>query len=333
MTTTAPAAPPGLRHISEVTPEVLAGIKLYRGVYARGNDLLDLDAAQPGVLNGSRILNSDLAGTTWPGLVRDLTIVDTDLRNAVWHLTLGEGIKIMGTTKIPISVSSDHQVTANLDRVRARVDNMVMTGHAPGLSLIRLAGENAHLGLNAGVMPGVAVDVPLSSDNAVWRGLYLPGGEICGDSEDHSMAGIVITPNAQGVGGTLGGRHTRIDAQGILAHGASIRWSAPGANMQKAGAAGATFRSVAVMPGVHLEESVLRAATVELGANLHGAFLDGSDRAKLTVADARAFTGADFGPDAIAEGQARHAKRIAGFAVDPHVKKAGLIVVEQRSIG
>ena len=88
-----------LTHVSEAKPVVLDGVRVFRGVYARGEDLLAL-----GSLDGTRWVECDLDDTIWPSRIRDITLVDCSIRNSVWDLELGENIKIMGTKRIKVAV-------------------------------------------------------------------------------------------------------------------------------------------------------------------------------------------------------------------------------------
>ena len=56
----------------------------------------------PAALDGSRWVDCDLDTTVWPSVLRDITIVDSSLRNSVWEMETGENIRIMGTKRIPI---------------------------------------------------------------------------------------------------------------------------------------------------------------------------------------------------------------------------------------
>ena len=136
-----------LRPIAEVEPEILAGVRVFRHVRAHGRDLLELNEKNPGMFDGSRWLDCDLEGTEWPPELHDVTIVDSNLKDSVWRLTNGENIRIMGTKRIPMSVDPrSGDIVADLSHVRARVDGMRVTGHAPGFTLVQVAGEGVRLG-------------------------------------------------------------------------------------------------------------------------------------------------------------------------------------------
>lgn len=136
------------RHITDVKPVILHGIRVYISIYARGTDLLEMDAQEPGVFNGSRWINCDLEETIWPSTLRDIAILDSSLRNSLWDLDHGEDISIMGSVSMDFTNSIrewsltgnyDLLMPDNFDSVSARVDGARICGRTTRLSLLRVA--------------------------------------------------------------------------------------------------------------------------------------------------------------------------------------------------
>jgi hypothetical protein len=136
-----------LTPLSGFEPESVGGVRIFRGVRARGQDILKWAAANPAALDGSKWVECDLDETVWPSVLRDVTIVDSSLRNSVWEMENGENIRIMGTKRIPMHFDSQaDDVVANIDDVLAVVDGMRLTGHVAGFCFLRVAGKDVTFG-------------------------------------------------------------------------------------------------------------------------------------------------------------------------------------------
>jgi hypothetical protein len=94
-----------LRHITEVRPVVIHGARVFVNVYARGTDLVEMDAKEPGLFNGSRWISCDLDETVWPSTLRAVTILDSSLRNSIWKMDYAENIRIMSSVRINVQIT------------------------------------------------------------------------------------------------------------------------------------------------------------------------------------------------------------------------------------
>lgn len=128
-------------------PESVAGVRVFRGVHARGNDVIKWAEANPAALDGSRWVECDLDTTVWPAVLRDITIIDSTLRDSVWKMENGENIRIVGTKRIPIQAEPrTHDVVADISNVRAVVDGMRVTGNLSGFCFLRVTGKDVTFG-------------------------------------------------------------------------------------------------------------------------------------------------------------------------------------------
>jgi tetratricopeptide (TPR) repeat protein len=138
----------GLPSAQLANAPLIDGHRYFIGVQARELDLLNMERAEPGVLNGSRWLHCDLDGTRWPAAIQDVAIVDSLLRDSRWDLECGEDIRILGTREFRIWMEdeSDATVEADLARVLTRVDRMQWDGRATGVTLHQVAGKDVCFG-------------------------------------------------------------------------------------------------------------------------------------------------------------------------------------------
>jgi hypothetical protein len=128
-------------------PESVAGVRIFRAVRARGDDVIKWAAQNPSALDGSKWIDCDLDTTVWPAVLRDVTIVDSSLRNSVWEMENGENIRILGTKRIAMHFD-DHndEVIADISGVRSVVDGMKVNGHLVGFCFLRVAGKDVSFG-------------------------------------------------------------------------------------------------------------------------------------------------------------------------------------------
>jgi len=128
-------------------PESVGGVRIFRAVRARGNDVINWAAQNPSALEGSKWIECDLDTTVWPSVLRDVTIVDSSLRDSVWNMATGENIRILGTKRIPIHLEQQTKdVIADISEVRAVVDGMRLTGNISGFCFLRVAGKDVTFG-------------------------------------------------------------------------------------------------------------------------------------------------------------------------------------------
>jgi hypothetical protein len=128
-------------------PESVSGVRIFSNVRARGNDVIEWAEKNPSALDGSRWIECDLDTTVWPKVLRDVTIVDSSLRDSVWEMENGENIRILGTTRIPMHFDAHtEEVVADISNVSAVVDGMRLTGHVSGFCFLRVAGKNVMFG-------------------------------------------------------------------------------------------------------------------------------------------------------------------------------------------
>ena len=87
--------------VAEADPVQIDGVKVYRHVVARGDDLLKL-----GSLDNTRWVECDLRDTEWPTSIHNLTIIDSDISHSRWNFVDASDIKFLGTKRIKIAMAT-----------------------------------------------------------------------------------------------------------------------------------------------------------------------------------------------------------------------------------
>jgi hypothetical protein len=208
----------GLPSAQLANAPLIDGHRYFIGVRARGLELLDMELAEPGVLNGSRWLHCDLDGTRWPAAIHDVSIVDSLLRDSRWDVECGEDIRILGTREFPIWTEDEGDtVETDLTRVLARVDRMQWTGRATGITLSQVAGKGVRFGevdesfWTQQTLPITYPGNPLRIDSVKIMASYLDRLDAYVDSDDLDMSHNGL-PHLR-----LGGHSRRTDLSGSLA--------------------------------------------------------------------------------------------------------------------